>query len=165
MRCSGCGNFLGFPCCCWQQQLEQAIPLKRLSLVGVGPIVLSVETYGGIDKNSIQLLATQQLKKAGISVIADSAPNSASRAHLYLVVTLACAGSACGYTTRLSLEEPVKVLRTPAASSKATTWSNGYQNAISRAEVRSLQSLVTVDVSTLIHLFAAEVNGHIERPQ
>ena len=136
--------------------------LAPTSLIGVGPIVLTVDTFGGIDKNSIQLLATQQLKKAGLRVIDDAAGNSAAHARLYLVATLACARNACGYTTRVWLEEPVKVLRTPAATSKATTWSNGYQNAIPRAELPSLQSLVAVDVNTLIRLFAAEVNGEIK---
>lgn len=137
--------------------------LTSPSLKGVNRVALLVYAFGGMDKETIRKLASQELKATNIEVISRTASSRpASVPELNLVVTLACSNGACGYTTRLSLEEPVKLVRQSNSVAKATTWANGYQNAISKEELASLPDLLAVDIRTLVRLFAAEVSGQIQ---
>lgn len=137
--------------------------LTTPSLKDVNRVTLTVYAFGGLDKESISKLASQGLKAAKVDVVSKTPSSpSASLPMLNLVVTLTCAKEACGYTTHLWLEEPVRLVRHPSSIAKATTWSNGYQNAISKADMASLPSLISVDVMTLLRLYAAEVSGQIQ---
>jgi hypothetical protein len=137
---------------------------KEPSMIGVGPVVLTIYTDGGLDKGLIEREARQDLKNVGIKVIDDPLGIRSDSVRLYLDANLACTGKACGYRTRLWLEEPVKLVRKPSVTVKATTWSNGYGHAIQRSDLLSLPPLMASDIYTLIGLFAAEVNGKIPPP-
>lgn len=133
-------------------------PPEQSPIAGVTAVVVDASTAGGIDEDWFQLLVVQELRKSGIRVL-DKSPSNSHVPRLVVSSTLTCRGDACGYTTRLRLDEQVKTVRNPGKESAATTWMNGYQNAIPSSEMSALKALISVDLATLVRLFAIDAKG------
>jgi len=134
--------------------------VRNASIKGLNRVELKV--YGsGVDEALIRNISKRELIKNRINLIADSVHSDGTVPILTLYVVLTCSNDACGYSTHLQLDESVKLVRDPSKVVKAIVWSNGYHKAISKRELASLSSLVSVDVYTLINLFAAEATGKV----
>jgi hypothetical protein len=134
--------------------------VHNASIKGLNRVELKVHG-SGVDEALLRAISERELIKNGINVMADSVRSESGIPILTLDVVLACSNNTCGYSTHLKLDESVKLVRDPSKVVKATVWSNGYHNAISKRELTSLPSLVSVDVYTLINLFAAEETGKV----
>jgi len=115
-------------------------------------VVFSVHSYGS--KSQPVLWGVDgDLRQAGLKLLSADDDAHGSVPHLDLDLTLACAGRSCGYTVRLQLTQRVRLARRLDIEDTATTWADGYQNAISEADLSSLMDLYIADSRSLIKSF------------
>jgi hypothetical protein len=143
---------------CLPQMAAYAQDIRNIqTLKGLSGVVLRVKTIGGISAKAEDAVAKRveaDLMKAGIKLHPEQEFRPKSDVgRLDLTMTLICVETSCGFTTRLSLSQGVQLLRDGGIFHTAVTWGDAYQNAIAKSELAALQSLITIDATTLVNIF------------
>lgn len=121
------------------------------SLKGLTAVVFNVHSYGS-KLQPVLWGVESDLRQAGLKLVSVDDSNGPV-AHLDLDLTLACTGHACGYTVRLQLTQHMRLARKPDIESDAVTWADGYQNAIGKADLATLNDLYIANSRALIKSF------------
>jgi hypothetical protein len=122
------------------------------SLRGLSAVVFSVHSYG--NKSQPVLWGVDgDLRRAGLKLVSEGDDTEGRVPRLDLDLTLACTGRSCGYSVRLQLAQRARLSRRPNVESTATTWADGYQNGIGRADLATLNDLYIADSRALIKSF------------